>query len=96
MIDINEIHSLTEFQRNTKEHIERLRKSGKPQVLTINGKAEIVVQDAKSYQQLLEQMERLEAAAGVRRGLEEVAQSRTKPADEVFASMRKKHKLPRK
>ena len=94
MIDINDIHSLTEFQRNTKEHIEQLKNSGKPQVLTVNGKAEIVVQDAKSYQELLERVDRLEAVAGIRRGLAEVAEGKTKPAREVFASMRKKHKIP--
>ena len=94
MINLNDIHSLTEFQRNTKEHIESLKVSGKPQVLTVNGKAEIVVQDAKSYQELLETIDRLEALVGIRRGLEEVAAGKTKPAQKVFASMRKKHKIP--
>lgn len=94
MIDLNDIHSLTDFQRNTKEHIEHLKASGKPQVLTVNGKAEIIVQDAQSYQKLLEDVERLEAIAGIRRGLEEVSKGKTKPAREVFASMRKKHRIP--
>ena len=94
MIDLNDIHSLTEFQRNTKEHIEQLKNSGKPQILTVNGKAEIVVQDARSYQDLLERMDRLEAVAGIRRGLAEVEEGKTKPARKVFASMRKKLKIP--
>ena len=95
MIDLNDIHSLTEFQRNTKEHIERLKESGKPQVLTVNGKAEIVVQDAKSYQELLERMDRLEAVAGIRRGLAEVAEGKVKPVREAFAAIRKRHKIAR-
>lgn len=36
----------------------RLRRSGRPEVLTINGKAELVVQDAAAYQRLLEALEK--------------------------------------
>ncbi len=96
MIDLNDIHSLTEFQRNTKAHIDRLKETGRPQVLTVNGKAEIIVQDANSYQKLLEDMDRLEAIAGIRQGLEEVRQGKTKPAAVVFEAMRKKHKIPKR
>lgn len=53
MLDLNNIHSLSDFNRNSKEHIERLKESGEPEVLTVNGKAELVVQDAESYQELL-------------------------------------------
>ena len=53
MVHLEDIHSLTDFQRNTKEHIQRLKETGRPEVLTVNGKAEIVVQDAASYQKLL-------------------------------------------
>lgn len=49
MIDLaNDIHSLTEFKRNTARFMRRLKKSGHPLVLTISGKAELVVQDARS------------------------------------------------
>jgi prevent-host-death family protein len=96
MIDLNEIHSLTDFQRNTKTHIDRLKETGKPQVLTVNGKAEIVIQNAESYQKLLENIERLEAVAGIKLGLEEVLQGKTKPAHRVFDSMRKTHRGPKR
>ena len=94
MIDLNDIHSLTEFQRNTKVYIERLKNTGKPQVLTVNGKAEIVVQDAESYQKLLENIDRLEAIAGIKNGLKEVSQGKTSSATEAFRSIRKRHKIP--
>ena len=45
MIQLADIHSLSDFQRNTKEHLQRLKRSGRPEVLTVNGKAEVVVQD---------------------------------------------------
>ena len=40
MLDLTNIHSLSDFNRNSKEHIERLKESGEPEVLTVNGKAE--------------------------------------------------------
>jgi prevent-host-death family protein len=53
-----DIHPLTDFKRHTPEFLRQLRESGHPLVLTVNGKAEIVVQDAKSYQRLLDLVER--------------------------------------
>ena len=93
MIDLNDIHSLTDFQRRAKEYLSRLKKSGRPVVLTINGKAEFVVQDAVSYQRMLDLIDRAEAIEGIRRGLEEVEQGKTRPAKQVFAKMRKKHRI---
>lgn len=49
-----DIRSLSEFKRNTPEMMKRLRTTGQPVVLTINGKAELVVQTAEGYQELLE------------------------------------------
>ena len=62
MIKIQDILSLTEFHRHSREHIERLRATGRPEVLTINGRAEIVVQHASAYQELLERLRQYEAA----------------------------------
>jgi hypothetical protein len=58
MIKIQDILSLTEFRRNARENIARLRATGRPEVLTINGRAELVVQDATAYQRLLEHLQR--------------------------------------
>ena len=60
MIKLHNIGSLTDFQRNAKAHLKRLKKSGRPQVLTVNGQAELVVQDAASYQKLLDELEQAE------------------------------------
>ena len=57
-IRIQDIASLTDFHRNSTAHCKRLKKSGRPEVLTVNGKAVLVVQDAEAYQQLLEAVER--------------------------------------
>src|SRR5438046_8265941 len=87
MSDINEIHSLTDFQRNTKEYIGRLKQSGKPFVLTVNGKAEVIVQDAASYQKTLELIEWAETIAGIERGLDDVKHGRTKSIDQFAQQM---------
>ncbi len=96
MIDIDiakDIDALTNFKRKTSTYIARLKKSGRPLVLTINGKAELVVQNAASYQQLLEAAERLEAIEGVRRGLEDVEQGRTRSIRRMRAEKKKKYGL---
>ena len=57
MIRPEDIGSLTDFSRNTKAHLKRLRRSGRPELLTVNGKAEVVVQNALAYQRLIESLE---------------------------------------
>jgi prevent-host-death family protein len=54
-----DIGSLTDFNRNTKAHLKRLRRTGRPELLTVNGKAEVVVQSASAYQRLLNLVQKL-------------------------------------
>ncbi|HTE16791.1 MAG TPA: type II toxin-antitoxin system Phd/YefM family antitoxin, partial [Armatimonadota bacterium] len=73
MLDISkDIDSLSSFKRNTPGFIRQMKETGRPVVLTVNGKAELVVQDAASYQKLLELVDRLEAIEAVREGLREL------------------------
>jgi PHD/YefM family antitoxin component YafN of YafNO toxin-antitoxin module len=59
MIRPEDIGSLTDFSRNTKAHLKRLKRTGRPELLTVNGKAEVVVQNASAYQRLIESLEKL-------------------------------------
>jgi prevent-host-death family protein len=69
MINLSkDIHSLTDFKRNTTEFVQRLQPTKHPVVLTVNGKAELVVQDAESYQKLLDAVELLETLKGIKLG----------------------------
>jgi prevent-host-death family protein len=95
MIDLNEIHSLSDFQRNTKSYIERMKELKSPVVLTVNGKAELVVQDAASYQELLDRVERAETVAAVRRAMEEFDRGEGRPAREALEELRNKHGVSR-
>ncbi len=93
MLDLaNDIRSLSDFKRNTVELLDRLRETGGPLVLTVNGKAEVVVQDAAAYQALIDRVETIE---GIQRGLADVKAGRTKPAKQVFDRLRRKHGIPR-
>ena len=96
MLDIaQDIHSLSDFKRNSVEFLGRLKRTGQPLVLTINGKAEIVVQSARSYQRLMELVDTAEAVVGIRKGLESMQRGEGVPAEEAFEKLRKKHKIPR-
>jgi PHD/YefM family antitoxin component YafN of YafNO toxin-antitoxin module len=64
MLDTRNIYPLSDFQRNAKGFIAQLQESRKPIVLTVNGKASIVIQDAGAYQELLDALE-VEKSAGV-------------------------------
>ena len=54
-----DIGSLTDFTRNTKAHLKRLRRTGRPELLTVNGRAEVVVQNASAYERLIKSLEKL-------------------------------------
>src|SRR5262249_30738325 len=84
-----DIHPLTDFKRNTSEYLTQLKQTGEPLVLTINGKAELVVQDAKSYQRLLDIAERLETIQAVKEGLASIENGEGRSLDGVFDEIEK-------
>ena len=96
MLDItSDIQSLTTFRRSSADFMKQLRKTRRPVVLTVNGKAAAVVQDAEAYQRLLDLAARADAEEGIRQGLDDVARGRSLPARDVFNQIRRKHGMPR-
>ena len=91
MIDVRDIHPFTDFLRHAKSHTKRLKKSGRPSLLTINGQAEIVVQDAKSYQLLLEQLAQLDDYKAVQNGLADMQAGRGQTIAAAFDALDKKY-----
>lgn len=82
MIDVTQdIHSLTTFKRKSSDLMKQMKKTGRPLVLTVNGKAEAVLVDAAAYQQVADQ---LDAIAAIRQGLMEAEQGLGRPAEEFF------------
>ncbi len=60
MLDLRQVFSLTDFLRNHKELVSRVTETRKPVVLTIKGKPALVIQDADSYQELIDRLDRAE------------------------------------
>lgn len=95
MLDAREIYPLSDFQRNARQFIDQLQESQKPVVLTVNGKAAVVVQDATSYQQLLDELELARSAAMIRQGMAEQKAGKDRDAREALEELRSKYGIPR-
>jgi PHD/YefM family antitoxin component YafN of YafNO toxin-antitoxin module len=83
-----DICSLSDFVRNTREHVERLRRTRRPEILTRNGHAELVVQSAESYQALLDRLDELETLAALDEAVEEIERGEGRSPDEVIERLK--------
>jgi len=91
MIDLANIRSLSDFQRNTKEHLKRLKDTGNPEVLTVNGQAELVVQSAAAYQKLLDLADLAESVKILRDRIAAAdAGDKGVPAEHVLAEIKER------
>jgi prevent-host-death family protein len=89
---IDDIRSVTELKRQTKEILDHVRKTGRPVVLTVNGKADAVLLDAKTYEKHLSasNMARLLGLAEA-----DVNAGRTRPMRSFLRGFKRAHKIPR-
>jgi len=90
MINIEDIHSLTDFTRNTKAYAKRLKKTKRPAILTVNGKAEFVVQEASAYQESMLSMD-TEDLVKLRRSIDNTKAGRVLNFDKSADKIMKKH-----
>ena len=96
MLDITkDIQSLTTFRRRSGDFLKQLKKTKRPVVLTVKGKAAAVVQDAEAYQRLLDIAAQYDGGEGIRQGLEDAKEGRVRPAREFFEEFEARHGLPR-
>ena len=96
MLDItSDIQSLTTFRRRSGDFMKQLKKTKRPVVLTVKGRAAAIVQDAGAYQRLLDIAATASADEGIRQGLEDVKQGKVRPAREFFADFEAEHGIPR-
>jgi prevent-host-death family protein len=66
-----DIRPLTEFKRETSRFVARLKETGRPSVLTVNGKPSVVVMDAAAWQDMQDQIDYAQTVAGIRKGLDQ-------------------------
>jgi prevent-host-death family protein len=96
MLDITkDIQSLTTFRRRSGDFLKQLKKSKRPVVLTVKGKAAAIVQDAEVYQRLLDLAAQADYSEGIRQGLADAKEGRVRPAREFFADFEARHGLHR-
>jgi prevent-host-death family protein len=96
MLDITkDIQSLTTFRRRSGDFMKQLKKSKRPVVLTVKGKAAAVVQDAEAYQRLLNIAARADAEEGIRQGLENAKEGKVRKAREFFDEFEAAHGISR-
>lgn len=79
-----DIRSLTEFKRDTARFMSRLKETGRPSVLTVNGKPELVVMDAQAWQDVQDQIEFVRTVAGIRKGLDQARDGQGVEASAFF------------
>ena len=86
---------MTTFRNHSGEIMQHLKDTKRPMILTVNGKAAAVVQDAEAYQHLLDLVAEASAAEGIRQGLEDLRSGRTRPARAAFDEIRGEYDIPR-
>jgi prevent-host-death family protein len=92
MIDATQdVQTLSLFREHSAELIAQLKTTHRPMTLTVDGRPEVVVQEAAAYQRLLDLAALADEDEGLRQGLEDIAEGRTRPAREVFAELREEY-----
>ena len=90
-----DIQPLTTFRRRSSDFLKQIKKTKRPVVLTVNGKAAAVIQDAEAYQRLLDIAAQADAREGIRQGLEDARRGRTRPAKQFFREFESTHGISR-
>ncbi len=93
MFKTEDICSMSEFVRNARSHADRLRHTQRPEVLTLNGTAELVVQNAAAYQSMLDRLDELETLAALNVAAAEVDRGEGTPAQEALSRLRGRLKV---
>jgi PHD/YefM family antitoxin component YafN of YafNO toxin-antitoxin module len=93
-VHVSDSESFANFAGDPTRYLERMRKSGEPMLLTLEGQTAVVVQDAASYQRFLERVDRLEAIAAIKAGVQDIAAGRTVPVRQAFEEMTRRLGLP--
>jgi len=84
-----DVHRLTDFLRNHRPVVERLRETGRPEVLTVHGKGAVVVQDAQAYQRMLELADQMDTILSVRESLDSIERGEGMSLEELDRTIRR-------
>lgn len=90
MFKPSDVFALSEFQRKYTEHLDRLKCTGRPELLTRNGKAVLVIQEPDAYQALLDTVEEAETILSLHRALREAERGEGTPIGEALPKLRER------
>lgn len=91
MIRPTNVHSLSEFLRNSKAFSDRIEEQREPVGLTVNGKVKLVVMDASTFEELSTLQERQRLIDAVREGERAIQSGDFRPAELVFEEIKSKY-----
>ncbi len=96
-IDLKEdVVSLTDFARNTKQHAKELAAGGRARVLTQNGKASVVVLSLEAFQQISHDAEQYQMDLRLREAVENYAKGDTGTAAKTVMNRIRKRAVKRR
>ncbi|MGA9658323.1 MAG: type II toxin-antitoxin system Phd/YefM family antitoxin [Asticcacaulis sp.] len=90
-----DIQPMTTFRNHSAEFMRYISQTKRPVILTVNGRAAAVLQDAEAYQNLLDMAAGANASEGIRQGIEDMLTGKTYPARDVFAELRAEYDISR-
>lgn len=82
-----DISPLTEFKRGSARMIARIKETGRPHILTVNGKPSVVVMDARAWQDMQDRLDYAETVAGIRKGLAQARAGEGLAAGQFFEGL---------
>ena len=85
-----DIRSITELKKNTNKILQHIHHTGRPLVLTVNGKAKAVLIDAKEYEKISNALNMLKLLIPAE---EDVKAGRLKEAKDFFKEFRLAKKI---
>ena len=85
-----DIRSITDLKRNTNSVLDQIHKTKRPVVLTVNGKAEAVILDAKEYEKITHAFNLLKRLVSTE---EDISAGRYKAARDFFKEFKRDQKI---
>jgi prevent-host-death family protein len=85
-----DILSITDLKRNTNSVLEHIQKTKRPVVLTVNGKAEAVLLDAKEYEKISNAFNLLKLLIPAE---EDISNNRFKEASDFFKEFKREKEI---
>ena len=92
MYTTSDIYSVSDFNRKSAEHIKRIQETKKPEVLTVNGKAAVVMVDPESYDKLAQAAELARTLGQIARANVEYENGQSQPLHEAFKELKEELK----